>query len=96
MPNPSCTVKFSRPVVQSATARGTRWNTSPLPKRTAIITNMVNWRFPLLLRIIKIPIVITENKYTVSNKVSTIACIISILILKFYMELCLAVKAAFT
>ena len=30
-------------------------------------------------RIIKIPIVISENKYTVSNKVSTIACIIKIL-----------------
>ena len=52
MPNPSCTVKFSSPVVQSATARGTRWNASSLPKRTAIIPNMVNCRFPLPLRII--------------------------------------------
>ena len=51
-PNPICTVKFSSPVVQSATARGTRWNASPLPKRTAIIPNMVNCRFPLPLRII--------------------------------------------
>ena len=50
--NPICTVKFSSPVVQSATARGTRWNASPLPKRTAIIPNMVNCRFPLPLRII--------------------------------------------
>ena len=51
-PNPICIVKFSSPVVQSATARGTRWNASPLPKRTAIIPNMVNCRFPLPLRII--------------------------------------------
>lgn len=51
-PNPICTVKFSSPVVQSATARGTRWNASPLPKRTAIIPNMINCRFPLPLRII--------------------------------------------
>ena len=66
-------------IAQHATATCCRECIRKWHKITAIIPNMVNSRFPLLLRIIKIPIVITENKYTVSNKVSTIACIIKIL-----------------
>ena len=74
-PSPRGTVKFSRPVVHRATALGIRWNASPAPKSTAIVPNRRNCRFPLLPRIIKIPIVMTVVRYTTSNEVSTIACI---------------------
>ena len=72
----TCFVKFSRPVVHRARARGIRWNESPAPRTTAIRPNSLNWWLPLQPRIIRIPMVMTDTRYTASKTVSTIACIV--------------------
>ncbi len=88
-PMPRAVVKFSSPIVHSAIARGTRWKESPKPRTTAM---MPKRRYCLLppLRIMMTPSVMTVIRYTVSNKVSTIACMI--FFLSFFLFLLILLK----